>query len=204
MPALLIAFVVVAGIQPGLAGGQDRDSSQDELEGLNEALAALPIGSEAVERVKRFQLYTGCSPLWVLAFVAGDDAKTMGLTRDRLQAAAESRLRAARLYTEHRFGRIDEFLSSLLAGEPDPKIPKSPPYLSVATEVDGDAFLVQVHLQKTLSDPASGEESQATTWGSGRYGTHAGRAGHIVQLVAEELDRFLVEYLRVNEKDCPR
>ena len=78
------------------------------------------------------------------------------------------------------------------------------PSLSVSAEVVGSAFLVQVELGKTLSDPASGEEWSAGTWESGRFGTHGKDAGYIVQLVAEEMDKFLVEYLRVNEKDCPR
>lgn len=198
MPALLIAFVIVAGIQPGLAEVQDRDSSQDELESLREAIRLVsPEGAEegwkrAVQSVERFRLYTGCSPLWLWVFVAGDDAEAIGLTRDRLQAAAESRLRSARLY-----------MSS------ETKLPKATdplrlPNLSVSAEVVSSAFLVQVELRKTLSDPATGEESRAGTWESGRFGTHGGNAGYIVQLVAEELDKFLVEYLRVNEKDCRR
>ena len=203
MPALLVALAVVAWIQPGLAGGQDRDSFQDELEGLREALAALSNVEELWERGERFQLYTGCSPLRLSVGAHGDDAKAIGLTRDRLQAAAESRLRSARLHMGE-----EEFWSRQVyeKDEPETKLPKAtyPPTLSVSAEVAGSAFLVLVELQKTLSDPATGEESKAGTWESGRLGTHGRDAGHIVQLVAEELDKFLVEYLRVNEKDCPR
>ena len=190
MPALLIAFVIVAGMQPGWAGGQDRDSSQDELEGRREELAPGPtLGDLYMEAFEHFRLYTGCSPLRLLVLEAGDDAEAIGLTKDRLQAAAESRLRSSRLYLS-----------------PETKLPKAtdPPTLAVSAEVVGSAFLVQVELLKTLSDPASGSKFDAGTWESGSLGTHGGNSGYIVQLVAEELDKFLVEYLRVNDKDCPR
>lgn len=34
-------------------------------------------------------------------------------------------------------------------------------------------------------------------------GTHVGDPGFILQSLSEKLDKFLVEYLRVNEEDCP-
>ena len=192
MPALLVALAIVVGIQPGLAGGQDDDS-------LKEALAAISNPEESWEKfvksTERFQLYTGCSRLrlWVSVGGRGDDAEAIGLTRDRLQIAAESRLRSARLHM------TAEYLTGL-----ETKLMTGPPDLSVSVEVAGSAFLVLVELQKTLSDPATGEELKTGTWESGRLGTHSGNAGYIVQLVAEELDEFLVEYLRVNEEDCSR
>ena len=184
MLALLIVLVVVVGVQSGLARGQDLDSFEERFEESTKRF------EESVERLERFQLYTGCSPLELSVFVAGDDAKAIGLTRDRLQAAAESRLRSARLHMSSE--TIPSTVTDLFWI----------PSLSVSARVAGSALVVLVELRKTLGDPATGVEGKAGTWRSGKFGTHGKDAGDIVQLVAEELDRFLVEYLRVNEKDC--
>ena len=131
------------------------------------------------------------SPLWLLVGGLTDDAKAIDLARDPLRAATESRLGSAQLHVG-----------------PETKLPKNPlrlPSLSVDAEVVGFACLAQLELEKNLIDPATGEESMsAGTRGSGRLGTQGKDAGYIVQLVAEELDKFLAKYLRVNEKDCPR
>ena len=37
------------------------------------------------------------------------------------------------------------------------------------------------------------------TWDSGSAGTHGGNAGFVVQDALEHVDRFIVEYPRVNE-----
>ena len=39
-------------------------------------------------------------------------------------------------------------------------------------------------------------------WETGSYGTHGGDADYILQAVSERLDRFILEYLRVNETAC--
>ena len=46
------------------------------------------------------------------------------------------------------------------------------------------------------------QSGYAATWETGNYGTHAGNAGYIMQIVSERLDRFILEYLRVNETAC--
>ena len=45
-------------------------------------------------------------------------------------------------------------------------------------------------------------EGIASTWDTATYGTHGGNAGFILQSVSEDMDRFVLEYLRVNEKSC--
>ena len=112
-------------------------------------------------------------------------AKAIGLTRDRLQVTAESRLRAARLYTEDSVKSEGTFL-----------------YVNAA--VLGRAWRFDVNYFKTVSDPVSGETSIAPTWRAGSLGTHSGDPGYIIQALSEKVDEFLVEYLRVNEKHCPR
>ena len=89
MPALLIAFVIVAGIQPGLALAQE--------DGLDDLFTKHC--SEA-DDVNRFELCNACRPMGLMVGPLGKNAKAVGLTMDRLQVTAESRLRAARLYTE--------------------------------------------------------------------------------------------------------
>ena len=175
MPALLIAFVIVAGIQPGLALAQE--------DGLDDLFTKHC--SEA-DNVNRFELCNACRPMGLMVGPLGKNAKAVGLTMDRLQVTAESRLRAARLYTE-------DYAKANHA------------FLYVKAGVSKRAFGLNVKYLKSLYDPVSGRTSSlATTWESGSFGTHGDDPGFIVQSLSEHLDKFLVEYLRVNEEDCPR
>ncbi len=45
-------------------------------------------------------------------------------------------------------------------------------------------------------------EQNAATWETGSLGTHGGDAGFILQAVAEHTDKFVNEYLRVNDEAC--
>lgn len=110
-----------------------------------------------------------------------DDAGKTGLTEARLQAAAESRLRSARLYD-----------SDAVA------------YLYVNVNVVGRAFNIRLEYEKLVRDVATGKLGRAPTWNTGGIGTHGGDAGYIVSTLSEKLDQFLVEYLRVNESACSR
>ena len=55
---------------------------------------------------------------------------------------------------------------------------------------------------KVVYDAVSGETNYASTWTTGGDGTHVGDAGFILQGLSEDLDRFILEYLRVNEDAC--
>ncbi len=66
----------------------------------------------------------------------------------------------------------------------------------------GGALTIEVLFRKHLRDIVSDRIGYATTWESGNYGMHSGDAGFILQAVSEHLDRFLLEYLRVNETAC--
>ena len=77
-------------------------------------------------------------------------------------------------------------------------------YLDFNVVCFGPAITVSVGYNKKLFDPLSGENHIATTWTSSSVGTHGGDPGHIVQALSEQVDKFVVEYLRVNGKDCPR
>ena len=112
----------------------------------------------------------------------GDQADEIELTEERVRTMAESRLRAARLYDSR----------------------EGVPYLAVTifTLDDGPAFVWQIRLSKWLRDSMTELERGSFTWEDLGYGTHGGDAGFIMQGLSEDLDGFILEYLRVNEGYC--
>ena len=147
----LLALVMVA------ATGQDSDSAR-----------------------KRFELFNNCEPMRLLVEHLSDDAVDIGLTRERLVLAAESRLRGARLYTA-------DYTAPLL-------------YLNI--NVVDIVFSTSLEYRKLVMDTASGGVFSAPTWSSEGTGTHGRNAEFIVSGVSRRLDEFLTEYLRVNEAAC--
>ena len=172
MPSVIIAMAVVAGIQSGLALAQE-----EELDVL--------FACSEVDAVDRFRLCNVCRPMQLLVESLPDDAKAIGLTRKHLQDAAESRLRAARLYTEDYFKAHGALLY-------------------VNANVAGPVFGLSVEYNKELRDSVTGKTWRAMIWDTASIGTHGRDSGFIVQSLSRKLDAFLVEYLRVNEKHCPR
>ena len=122
---------------------------------------------------------------WLLNLFIHDEAE-IGLTEERIQTIAESRLRAARLYQD---GGLDALLWA-------------DHYLYVNVLVVGNAFTFKVGYHKKLHDEKSGMSNFAQTWTTGAAGTHGRDAGYILQNLSENIDRFIVEYLRVNEGSC--
>ena len=131
----------------------------------------------------RFKLFNECGPMNLVVEDYEDDADwtDIGLTVDRIQTMAESRLRAARLYDADATGF---------------------PILYVNVNVEARGFSLDVNYRKWLYDPVSDESFDATTWTIGGAGTHGGDAGFILQGLSEYLDSFILEYLRVNEDAC--
>ena len=167
---------------------------------LQLALAVLlgtPAGAQvAPHQIERFELFNECRPMDLMVLMAEhDDTAAIGLTKDRIQTMAESRLRAARLY--------DADAETLLG---------------VYVVVDGaGAFKWEVNYYKPLYDAVSGETLTRKTWISESnwfgirlrsgirrlsYDTHGGDADVIMQGLSERLDKFILEYLRVNEASC--
>ena len=128
---------------------------------------------------KRFELFADCRPMRLLVEGLPDGASKIGLTKEAIQAAAESRLRSARLYDS----RASRFL-----------------YVNV--NVVGRAFSITLEFHKRVWDFSSGIIQTATTWDSGSAGTHGGNANFILSSISGHMDKFLVEFLRVNEKAC--
>ena len=131
--------------------------------------------------LERFELFNACRPMALVVESLNDDAGKIGLSKDTLQAAAESRLRAARLYAEE----VEKTHGS---------------YLYVNVTVVGRAFSTDIHYQKPVTDEF-GVLSLTTTWDTSFVGT-AGDASYIVQGLSQLLDEFLVAFLRVNEEAC--
>ena len=186
MPALLIALAVVAGVQSGVAVAQDEEpldlSKYDAF--LEPRVSESKPCSGASDR-DRLRLCNACRPMGLTVEGLSKDARAIGLTEDRLRVTAESRLRAARLYTA---SRSDSNWADLY----------------VRVTVTGPAVSVHVGYDKLVTDSVSGVEGPAETWRTGSTGIHGRDSGFIVQNVSEKLDKFLVEYLRVNEEHCPR
>ena len=153
--------------------------------GLLALVMVAATGQEADSPRKRFALFNNCEPVRLFIPDLSDDAADIGLTRERLVLAAESRLRGARLYTEDR----------------------DQPYLSVIVNVFRTAVSIALEYRKRVLDPASGEVSPAITWEVRTTGVVGrGSVDMIVSGVSGHLDMyldmFLTEYLRVNEAAC--
>lgn len=143
----------------------------------------LLVQGQTASAVDRFGLLNECRPMKLAVEQQSDDAKKIGLTRERLRFAVESRMRSARLYA-------------------DSSSEASAAFLHINVNVVRSAFMVNVAYWKRVWDPVSEVLHSAVTWQSGSTGTHANDGGYIVQSLSEHVDRFLVEYLRVNKKDC--
>ena len=126
-----------------------------------------------------FKLFSECRPMG-LTIDVGNDATEIGLTDERVKTIAESRLRAARLYGSSAWAT----------------------YLYVNVNVVGRAFSSSVGYRKWLKDVEFDLGGVAETWNTSLAGTHGGDAGYILQSVSEQMDRFVAEYLRVNESAC--
>ena len=110
------------------------------------------------------------------------DASDIGLSDEMIQTAVESRLRSARLYRSE-----VAFI----------------PYLYVNVHVVGRSFSITLEYRKILYDADFAHASgAATTWKLRSVGTHGGDAAYIVSAVSQDMDKFIVEFLRVNEDAC--
>ena len=129
------------------------------------------------QATEKFELYNRCQPINLVVEYLSEDAKKIGLTRETIINSVESRLRSARIYNKNGL----EFL-----------------YVKVS--VGRNAYSYDTEFRKWAI--SYGESGKAITWSIGGSGTHGGNAGYILPLISQSIDRFIVEYLRVNEKDC--
>lgn len=146
-------------------------------------LTASTVQAQTISDWDRFRLFNACRPMELVVEDLTPNAQAVGLTRERIQLAAESRLRAARLYTGSR-----------------EKANRA--YLYINIHVVGRAHKISVQYKKWVTDLATNSNGLATTWNTGSTGTHGGDAGFIIQDLSSHLDEFLAGYLRVNESAC--
>lgn len=139
----------------------------------------------------RFQLWNHCRPVFLLVEGLHQEAEAIGLTKERIETTVRSRLRAARLYTEEVIAEDDNW-------------PEVNAVLYININAGGLSFLISVEFWKWLDDPATGQSGRTTTWDSGGAGTHGQDSGFIISDLAEHIDGFIDEYLRVNEEACSR
>ena len=143
-----------------------------------------PMTSEEIDKLRLdwFKLFLNCEPVDTVVEELSDDAKRTGLTKEAIIAAAESRLRAARIYNNKK---------------------NSTPYLHITVTVVGDAFSIEVALNKYLfDDETSMLHGVAKTWTKTLIGTHTNDATFILSGLSRLLDLFIADYLRVNEIAC--
>ena len=187
VPWLSLSFAALALLSSPAAG-------QDTLTRSTSAERVAKIIKRIDKGIERFELFNACLPMLLIVEQLHDDAADINLTRETLQAAAESRLRAGRLYREF-FGPIRT--------EKQYEESTNLAVLSVQVNVVGAAFNINVQYQKRVTD-AFGETTSTTTWQTSVTGTHGGNAGFIVSGLSERLDKFLAAYLRVNKSACGR
>ena len=137
--------------------------------------SASQVDEERFREAERFGLFNACEPMLPIAIVLDQ-----GL-RERVETMAESRLRAARLYDA---AADRSAVSSLLSIE--------------IFGVVGQAEVVMLSYRKLVRDSFSERWFLAETWA-----VH-GMYRDSVQGLSELLDRFVLEYLRVNEASCMR
>ena len=140
----------------------------------------LRFAEQAEDREYRFDLFNECQGMDLVVEDLHENAGEIGLTKESIQAATESRLRSARLYNpDHLYA-----------------------YLYVNVNVIGPAYSIDIEFKKWLHDLAMDRSGIAATWNTGSTGTHGNGASYIVSNVSRHMDQFLVEYLRANEDYC--
>ena len=166
-------------------------------------LLTAPAAAEEVTKMDRYQLWNDCNPI-LLKHLVSEGAADFGLDENAVEQTARSRLRAARIY------------------DTDTVVPK--PVLVVEIKMlppvradmgalekfmakHGAFVEVRVSLLKPVIDVASREQSFANTWSSysfNKFDKHslATASPRLHFTLSKHLDKFIDEYMRVNESDC--
>ena len=149
---------------------------------LTLALIAVSPASGQVTDYDKFQLWNDCLPIRLIIETLPDDATKIELTVERIATVVRSRLRAARLYDQEEIAAL---------------------YVNI--NIVGGAFSHRIELKKRVIDNATSLIYFAKTWHTAVTGTHGGganAANYILSSLAEDIDMFIDEYLRVNDEAC--
>ena len=145
----------------------------------------------AEARRSRFELYNSCKPIGIsVGLQLSGNEGVQGLTEETIQAALESRLRAARLYdsdaSSYYFVRVH-----LMDGR-------------IGDKHVGWVYGTNVSFNKWVWDEVSGQRRFASTWERSSMGTapDSGVGEAILGSIRGYMDQFLAEYLRLNEEEC--
>ncbi len=139
-------------------------------------------GQESDTLLDRFMLFTECSPVAMLTRIEDEDGDLKQFTVERLERFVRSRLRQASLYE----------------GRPRSALP----FIRVDVSIVGPTFHVRMALWKSVNDLASQTGYYAPTWNRSALGLHGYTVSHVLGFLADQLDDFVDEYLRVNGEAC--
>ena len=129
-----------------------------------------------------FELFTACEPMNLHVNYSSTEPQGANLTEKAITNSVESRLRSGRIFKSETFN-----------------------YLDVSVNIVGYGFNIDLQFKRPFKDHRFPElYGYATTWERSMTGTHSGASDFILSKLSEMTDEFLVEYLRVNEKDCNR
>ena len=137
--------------------------------------------SDEITEKDKFQLLNNCVGVDVVIndFDSNANARKMGLSVKAVRNTLESRLRPARLFQA-----------------------LSPDFLYVNVTLVSNAASIDLHLQKWVVDPyVSTQTFLAPTWRTGTT-TINYNAMDLLGVVSTQLDEFITEYMRVNQKAC--
>lgn len=139
----------------------------------------LVASAQKVEVPQEPNLFTLCAPVMLAVAFTEQEPGALGLGKDAIENAAESRLRAARLLA-----------------------PTAKQVLFVNVTSTGPAFFVQVTLHRWVVNTGFSIGGTVAVWESSRLGTHGLDGQYVLGVVSQELDTFLAKYLRMNERHC--
>lgn len=134
---------------------------------------------EDVTDFDRFRLWNNCGSVSLIVEGSFEKAGEIGLTKETIETAVRSRLRAARIYDSD-------------AG----------PFIYVYLNVVSPAFGLSFEFYKLALDYVSDQSNYAMTWDTGATGTHGNDSGYILGYVSRFTDAFVDQYLRVNADAC--
>ena len=125
-----------------------------------------------------------CGPLGLLIHV--QNGEKIGLTEKSIETAVLSRLRSARVYKENPEKVTGILNVTVLVGSKGSR-----------------TFTHRTWLEKNQLDMMTGLYGWSPTgWDDWIFGTHGGDASHLLASIAISLDKFVDEFLRVNESVC--
>ena len=150
---------------------------------------ATPAAAEKVTDFDRFRLWTGCQPTG-LAVQMSKDAKAIGLTKEAVETAVRTRLRAAHLYNPTKYVGL-LFVNVNVVGHD-----------VLRNTAQKQPFNVAVNYYKLMKDVLSDVKMLAVAWDASSAGI--GDSPYILSAVSGNTDKFIDEYLRVNRDACEK